>query len=97
MLGQMVDEPVLVLPKLEEIIRFRDFSDFSKNLRPRPIRETIRLLLKLLLPGGIKALIFRLINFSAIEQLLEDLAHDPLMAFFRRPNEVVVGNIQPRQ
>ena len=67
MLGQMVDEPVLILPELEEIIRFCDFGDFAKDLRPRPIGETILLLQKLLLAGGIKALIFSFINFSTVK------------------------------
>jgi hypothetical protein len=93
-LPQIIHQPVLILPQFEKIVRLRDFRDRTKNLRPGTIRVAVLLLQELLLAGAVETLVFGLVDFPLVKELLEHLGDDPPVTGFGRADEIVIGDVE---
>ena len=91
---EVLDEPRLELRKLEIVVLFGRLGDFAVDFRPGAVRGPIFVGEELFLAGGVPVGLLAFIDQALIEERLQELLHDLLVARFGRPDIVVVGDVQ---
>ena len=90
---EVINQPILIFAKLEEIILFRNLRNFAKDFGPFSI-HLVFFLKKLLGPSRIKSLIFGLINIPAVVKILKQSGYHFLVPVLRGSYVVIIGNVQ---
>ena len=90
----MFDEPGLKLRKLEIVVLFGRLGNFAVNFGPGSIGVAILVGQELLLAGGVPVGLLPLVDQALVEELLQELLDDLLVARLGRADVIVVRDVQ---
>ena len=89
------DQPILVLAHFEKVIGLADLPDRAAAFRAVAFLQ-ILFGEEAFAGRAVPALVGVAVDFTAIEEVLQDFLHHTRVPFFRRADEVGIGNIEPR-
>ncbi len=92
-LVDVLDQPLLVLAHPEEVVRFLDLLDGPVAFRAFAVHEVL-LHEKPLVRHAVPAVVLRAVNLVAVVQILEDRLDNLLVTLLRRPDKIVVRDLQ---